>query len=68
MPEWADERRAALTVEHLLQSAAGLAGDPTAGPGEAAWTVAAAASCVPTLRPATSRLSKAGGSVPALKG
>ncbi len=32
------------------------------------WTVAAAASAVPTPRPATSQLSKSGGSVPALKG
>ena len=55
LPEWADERRAALTVEHLLQGAAGLAGDPTAGAGEAAWTVEAAAPRTPRWRLAHDR-------------
>lgn len=55
VPEWSDERRAALTVEHLLQGAAGLAGDPTAGPGEAAWAVDVAAPRTPRWRLAHDR-------------
>lgn len=50
VPEWSDERRSALTVAHLLHGSAGLAGDPTAGPGEAAYTVDAAAPKTPRWR------------------